>query len=73
MYINFVSPEVDDVIKQNINQSFSGLFFINNNFEIAPVLKALFKSETLFMMKKARKHKLLKSPLDSYNTIHHCY
>ncbi len=61
MYINFVSPEVDDVIKQNIINPLATIF-ISNNFEIAPVLKALFKSEH-FYDEKAR-NTIIKSPLD---------
>ena len=61
IYINFVSPEVDDVIRTNIINPL-GAIFISNNFEIAPVLKTLFKSEHFFD-EKAR-NTIIKSPLD---------
>ncbi len=61
IYINFVSPEVDDTIHQNIINPLATLF-ITNNFEIAPVLKTLFKSEHFFD-EKAR-NVIVKSPLD---------
>lgn len=61
IYINFVSPEVDDTIHQNIINPLATLF-IANNFEIAPVLKTLFKSEHFFD-EKAR-NVIIKSPLD---------
>ena len=61
IYMNFVSPEVDDTIKQNIINPLA-VIFIANNFEIAPVLKTLFKS-THFFDEKA-KSTIIKSPLD---------
>ncbi len=43
IYRNFVSPQVDeDIVKQ------LAVIFRNNNFEIAPVLRTLFKSEHFF-------------------------
>ena len=47
LYINFVSPEVDDQIKLSIINPLA-VIFIANNFEIAPVLRTLFKSEHFF-------------------------
>ncbi len=62
IYINFVSPEVDDeTIRPNIINPLADIF-IANNFEIAPVLRTLFKSEHFFD-EKAR-NTIIKSPLD---------
>jgi len=61
IYINFVSPEVDDEIHMNIINPLADIF-IANNFEIAPVLRTLFKSEHFFD-EKAR-NVIIKSPLD---------
>jgi len=61
IYINFVSPEVDDIIRTNIINPLA-VIFISNNFEIAPVLKTLFKSAHFFD-EKAR-NTIIKSPLD---------
>lgn len=61
MYVNFVSPEVDEAIKTSIINPLADIF-IANDFEIAPVLKALFKSEH-FYDKKAQST-IIKSPLD---------
>ena len=61
LYVYFVSPEVDDTIKLNIINPLADIF-ITNNFEIAPVLKTLFKSEH-FYDEKAR-NTIIKSPLD---------
>ena len=61
IYINFVSPEVDEDIRLNIINPL-GAIFISNNFEIAPVLRVLFKSEHFFD-EKAR-NTIIKSPLD---------
>ncbi len=61
IYINFVSPEVDGDIRQNIIYPLAAIF-IANNFEIAPVLRTLFKSEHFFD-EKAR-NVIFKSPLD---------
>ncbi len=61
IYINFVSPEVDDDIKLDIINPLADIF-IANNFEIAPVLRTLFKSEHFFD-EKAR-NVIIKSPLD---------
>jgi len=61
MYINFVSPEVDDDIRLNIINPL-GDIFIAANYEIAPVLRALFKSEHFFDVKA--RNTIIKSPLD---------
>ena len=61
VYINFVSPEVDETIRMNIVNPLAAIF-IANDFEIAPVFKALFKSEHFFD-DKAR-NTIIKSPLD---------
>jgi len=61
VYLNFVSPEVDDEIRQNIINPLATIF-IANNFEIASVLRTLFKSEHFFD-EKAR-NVIVKSPLD---------
>ena len=61
IYVNFVSPEVDDTIQLNIINPLAAIF-IANNFEIAPVLRTLFKSEH-FYDEKAR-NTIIKSPLD---------
>ncbi|RMA66172.1 DUF1800 domain-containing protein [Ulvibacter antarcticus] len=47
LYRFFVSPAVDAVIEQDIIQPLVDTF-INNDFEIVPVLKQLFKSEHFF-------------------------
>ncbi len=61
IYKYFVSPDVDDEIQQNIIGPLATIF-INNNFDLAPVLRTLFKSEHFFD-KKAR-NVIIKSPLD---------
>ncbi len=61
IYVNFVSPEVDDNIRQSIINPL-GALFIANNFEIAPVLRTLFKSEHFFDAKA--QSVIIKSPLD---------
>jgi hypothetical protein len=47
LYQFFVSPDVDTMIEQNIIQPLAQTF-TNNNFELVPVLKQLFKSEHFF-------------------------
>ena len=47
LYRYFVSPAVDEIVKQNIIQPMATTL-ISNNFEIVPVLKQLFKSEHFF-------------------------
>ncbi len=61
IYVNFVSPEVDDQIKLTIINPLA-VIFIANNFEIAPVLKTLFKSEHFF--DENARSVIIKSPLD---------
>ena len=62
IYKNFVSPEVDDeTIRPNIINPLADILMVNN-FEIAPVLRTLFKSEHFFD-EKAR-NTIIKSPLD---------
>jgi len=47
LYQYFVSPDVDATIEANIIQPLAQTL-INNNFELVPVLKQLFKSEHFF-------------------------
>jgi len=61
IYKYFVSPDVDDEIRQSIIGPLATIF-INNNFDLAPVLRTLFKSEHFFD-EKAR-NVIIKSPLD---------
>ena len=61
IYVNFVSPEVDDTIRSTIINPL-GAVFIANNFDIAPVLRTLFKSEHFFDEKAM--HTIIKSPID---------
>jgi len=42
-YTNFISPEVDETIVAGLAET-----FVDNDFEIAPVLRQLFKSEHFF-------------------------
>ena len=61
IYINFVSPEVDEQTRLLVINPLADIF-IANNFDIAPVLKTLFKSAHFFD-EKAR-NVIIKSPLD---------
>jgi len=61
IYINFVSPEVDDQIHLNIINPLADIF-IANNFDIAPVLRTLFKSEHFF--DENARNVIIKSPID---------
>ncbi len=61
IYMNFVSPEIDDQIHLLIINPLADIF-IASNFEIAPVLRTLFKSEHFFD-EKARSV-IIKSPID---------
>lgn len=61
IYIDFVSPEVDDQIKLSIINPLADIF-IANNFEIAPVLKTLLKSEHFF--DENARNTIIKSPID---------
>ncbi|MBK7872771.1 MAG: DUF1800 domain-containing protein [Saprospiraceae bacterium] len=58
LYQAFVSPEVDE----NIVTQLAGIF-ISNDFEIAPVLRALFKSEHFF--DDANIGVIVKSPIEA--------
>lgn len=61
IYIDFVSPEVDDNIRTLIINPLATQF-IAGNFELAPILKTLFKSEHFF--DQNAKSVIIKSPLD---------
>ncbi len=61
IYVNFVSPEVDEQIHLSVINPLADIF-IANNFEIAPVFRTLFKSAH-FYDEKAR-NVIIKSPLD---------
>lgn len=61
IYVNFVSPEVDEQVQLLVINPLADIF-IASNFEIAPVLKTLFKSAHFFD-EKARSV-IVKSPLD---------
>tara|TARA_R110002124_G_scaffold17532_3_gene73208 strand:+ start:60888 stop:62357 length:1470 start_codon:yes stop_codon:yes gene_type:complete len=62
LYRFFVSPEVDEIIETDIIQPLATTF-INNNFELVPVLKQLFKSEHFFDERALGV--VIKSPYDS--------
>ncbi len=57
LYRHFVSPEINTVIITQLAQT-----FVDNDFEISPVLKRLFKSEHFFNDKSLGL--LIKSPID---------
>lgn len=57
IYRNFVSPTVDEEIVNQLAQ-----IFIQNNFELAPMLRTLFKSEHFF--DDANIGVIVKSPLE---------
>ncbi|MFN7119813.1 MAG: DUF1800 family protein [Saprospiraceae bacterium] len=57
LYRHFVSPTVDETIVKEL-----ALVFRSNNFEIAPVLRTLFKSEHFFA--EANWGVIVKSPLE---------
>ena len=61
IYINFVSPEVDEQIHLLVINPLADIF-IANNYEIAPVLRTLFKSAHFFDEKAS--NVIIKSPLD---------
>lgn len=61
LYKYFVSPEVDQDITTNIIQPLAQTL-INENFELVPMLKQLFKSEHFFDEKASGV--IVKSPLD---------
>ncbi len=61
LYKYFVSPAVDDLIEQDIIQPLAQTL-IDNDFELAPMLKLLFKSEHFF--DKDALGVIIKSPFD---------
>ncbi len=61
IYVNFVSPEVDEQIRLLVINPLADIF-ISNNYEIAPVLRTLFKSAHFFDEKAS--NVIIKSPLD---------
>ncbi len=61
LYQFFVSPAIDDVIIANIIDPLSQVF-IDNNFDLAPVLRQLLKSEHFF--DDRARGVIIKSPLD---------
>ena len=57
VYRHFVSPEInEDIIKE------LSIYFINNNFELLPLFKKLFKSEHFFSSTSS--NVIIKSPID---------
>jgi uncharacterized protein (DUF1800 family) len=61
LYRFFVYYEIDQTTEQNVIQPLAQIF-ISNNFEILPVLQALFSSEHFFDM--ANRGALIKTPVD---------
>lgn len=61
IYKDFVSPEVDDAVRSLIINPLAAQF-IAANYELAPVLKTLFKSEHFF--DENARNVIIKSPLD---------
>ena len=61
IYVNFVSPEVDEDVRLIIINPLADIF-IANDFEIDPVLRTLFKSEHFFDYET--RNTIIKSPLD---------
>lgn len=61
LYEFFVSSAIDDLVVQQIIEPLAQTF-INNNFELAPVLKQLFKSEHFF--DERAEGVVVKSPID---------
>ncbi len=57
LYAYFVSPDVNDTIVEQLAST-----FVDNDFEIIPVLKQLFKSQHFF--DEATRGVLIKSPVD---------
>lgn len=62
IYKHFVYAEPDPIIIDGLAQTFK-----NNNWEIAPVLRELFKSEHFFDQTAIANH--IKSPLEAYLTL----
>jgi uncharacterized protein (DUF1800 family) len=63
LYIWFVYYVIDDTAEQNVITPLAAIFR-NNNYEIAPVLKALFTSEHFF--DPVNRGCIIKSPVDLY-------
>lgn len=61
LYTFFVSPSVDAIIETNVIQPLAQTL-INNNFELVPILKQLFKSEHFF--DERARGVVIKSPYD---------
>ena len=57
LYKHFVSPDVNEAIVDEL-----ALYFINNNFELEPLYRKLFKSEHFF--NSFSSNVLIKSPVD---------
>ena len=57
LYKHFVSPDVNETIVDEL-----ALYFINNNFELEPLYRKLFKSEHFF--NSFSSNVLIKSPVD---------
>ncbi len=62
LYKNFISPEVDEDIVNGLASTFK-----NNNFELAPVYRQLFKSEHFF--DESNISNIIKSPIDMLLTF----
>ena len=63
LYIHFVGPEIDDAIVSTLAQT-----FLDNDFEIAPVIRDLLKSDHFFSPQN--KGVVIKSPLDLHLGLH---
>jgi uncharacterized protein (DUF1800 family) len=63
LYRFFVYYDIDDNIETNVIKPLAK-FFVDNNWEVLPVLKKLFKSEHFFDM--ANREVYIKSPLDLF-------
>lgn len=61
LYTFFVSPSVDTLVRQDVIQPLAQTF-VDNNYELVPVLKRLFKSEHFFDERASGV--VIKSPLD---------
>lgn len=67
LYRFFVSEDITDFVENNIISALASTF-ISNNFELAPVLKQLFKSEHFF--NEEAHGVIIKSPIDfAFNFI----
>ena len=63
LYKHFISPDVNEAIVDEL-----ALYFVNNNFELEPLYKKLFKSEHFFNSYSS--NVLIKSPVDLLSLIH---